>query len=238
VVFQSNRSGDGDQIFAANADGTGAAQLTGTEVIFAANPLWSPDGKWLVFQNQREDGNFDIVVMDSAGGPLRRLTAGNSNMVPSVSRDGSRVWFVSNRTGQDEIWSVPFSGGREVQFTFEGRRAPQESPDGKTLYYLDSSGTLYARNATGGSERRVMAGVVGYTPMNDGLYVVRGGEAGANPLLYFVDLSGARERIVSEVPAHWNLNRAYLSVSPDRRRVLYSALPSVNLIIQMVEGFR
>jgi Tol biopolymer transport system component len=238
VVFQSNRGGDGDQIFAANADGTGAAQLTGTEVIFAANPVWSPDGKWLAFQSQREDGNFDVVIMDSAGGPLRRLTAGNNNVVPSVSRDGSRVWFVSNRTGQDEIWSVPFSGGREIQFTSEGRRAPQESPDGKTLYCLDSSGTLYARNTTGGPEGRVMAGVVGYAPMDDGFYVVRRGEAGATPVLYFVDLTGAREQVVSEAPAHWNLNRAYLSVSPDRRRFLYSAMPTVNLVIQMVDGLR
>ena len=233
------RGDDGDQIFAANADGSGAAQLTGAEVILAANPSWSPDGKWVVFQNQREDGNFDEVVMDSAGGPLRRLTTGNNNTMPSVSRDGSRVWFVSNRTGRNEIWSVPFSGGAEVQFTFEGRRAAQESPDGRTLYCLDASGGhLYARTTAGGPEQRIMQGVVAYAPVHDGLYVVRTPEAGATPVLHVTDLSGGWERVVSAVPGHTTFDKALVSVSPDRRRILYSATPEATNVIEVLDGFR
>jgi serine/threonine protein kinase/sugar lactone lactonase YvrE len=241
VVWASNRAGDGDHIFAANADGSEVAQLTGAEVIFAANPSWSTDGKWVVFQNQREDGNFDIVVMDAAGGPLRRLTTGHTNTVPIVSRDGTRVWFVSNRTGRHEIWRVPFSGGEEVQVSFEGRRAPQESPDGRTLYCLDSEGTLYARDIASGSETRVLPGVVAYAPMSDGFYVVRTPEAAgaATPVLQFTDLSGGRARVIAAVPGHYALDKAMVSVSPDRRRILYSATPAAAMsVIEMLEGFR
>jgi Tol biopolymer transport system component len=238
IAFQSNRGGEGDEIYAANSDGTGVARLTGDDVIHAANPVWSPDGKWLAFQNQREDGNFDIVVMDSAGGPMRRLTTGNNNTTPNVSRDGSRVWFVSNRTGRQEIWHVPFGGGPEVRFTFEGRRAPQESPDGRTLYCLDASGTLYARPIAGGPERRVLSGVVGYAPVDDGLYIVKSVATGETPALHFIPHSGGPGRLVSDVPGYYVLDRAFLSVSADRRRILYSTFANVGAVIEMIEGFR
>jgi hypothetical protein len=213
-------------------------QLTGKEVIHAAYAAWSPDGKWLVFQNQREDGNFDIVVMDSRGGPLRRLTTANNNTVPIVSHDGSRVWFVSNRTGRPEIWHVPFAGGAEAQFTFEGRRAPQESPDGKTLYSLDSGGSLYARSMAGGPERRVLSGVAGYAPVDDGIYVVPAFETGATPAVHLFDLSGGHDRSVSNLPGYFTQDGALVSVTPDRRTIIYSAYPSVSSVIQMIDGFR
>lgn len=105
----------------------------------------APDGKWLPFENQREDGSFDVALMESSGGPMRRLTTGNNNTGPVFSRDGRRVWYTSTRTGRPEIWNVPLAGGPETQFTFEGRSGPGESPDGVTLYYTDLSGNLFAQ---------------------------------------------------------------------------------------------
>ena len=238
IVFESNRAGDGDQIYAANADGSEVVQLTGKEVIHAANAAWSPDGKWLVFQNQREDGNFDIVVMDSRGGPLQRLTTAHNNTVPIFSRDGSRVWFVSNRTGRPEIWNVPVAGGTEAQFTFEGRRAPRESPDGKTLYCLDATSNLYARPTAGGPERRVLSGVVGYAPVDDGIYAVPAFGTGVTPVLHLFDLSGGHDRTVSNLPGYFIQDSALVSLTPDRRTIIYSAYPSVSSVIQMIDGFR
>jgi Tol biopolymer transport system component len=238
VVFQSGRAGDGDQIFTANADGTQIVQLTGKDVIFASNPSWSPDGKWVVFPSQREDGNFDIVVIDSGGGPVRRLTNGNNNLVPRFSRDGSRVWFVSNRTGRNEIWSVPFAGGAEVQFTHEGRRAPQESPDGKTLYSIDTDFNLQARSTAGGADRHIVSQVAAYAPVDDGIYVVPRVASGATGQLHLVDLSGGRDRFLSELPSFYTQERGAVSVSPDRQRILFTSLPTANSVIQMVDGFR
>ncbi len=237
VVFQSNRAGEGDQTFTANADGSDVVQLTGKEILYASNPSWSPDGKWVVFPSQREDGNFDIVVIDASGGPVRRLTTGNNNLTPRVSRDGSRIWFVSNRTGRNEVWSVPFAGGAEVQFTHEGRRSPQESPDGKTLYTIDANLNLQARSTAGGADRQILSRVQAYAAVADGFYVVPAFATGETPKLHFVDLSG-RDRFISDVPALFLQDRASVSVSPDRRRILFTSAPSLNTVIQMVEGFR
>ena len=238
VVFQSTRAGDGDQIFTANADGTEIVQLTGKDVVYASNPWWSPDGKWVVFSNMREDGNFDIVVIDSHGGPMRRLTTGNNNLAPRFSRDGSRIWFVSNRTGRNEIWSVPFAGGAEVQFTHEGRRAPQESPDGKTLYSIDADLNLHARSTTGGQDRQVLTRVMAYAAVDDGFYVAAPVPLGAMAQLRFVDLSGGPDRIISDMPSFFPQDRAVVSVSPDRRHILFTSAPNLNVVIQMVDGFQ
>jgi Tol biopolymer transport system component len=236
VVFRSCRAGDGDQIFSANADGSQIVQLTGKEVIYGSNPSWSPDGKWVTFPNQREDGNFDIVVIASSGGPLRRLTTGNNNLAPRFSRDGSRIWFVSNRTGRNEVWKVPFAGGADVQVTHEGRGAPRESPDGMTLYTLDSDFNLHAQSTSGGADRQVFSRVLAYAPVDDGFYVVPTFGAGVTPQLHFVDLTGGHDRLISDLPAFWPQER--LSVSPDRQRILFTSMPTLSSVIQMVEGFR
>jgi serine/threonine protein kinase/Tol biopolymer transport system component len=237
VVFQSGRAGDGDQIFAADADGGGIVRLTGQQVLSAGQPAWSRDGKWLTFRSQQESGSVEIVVMASDGGPLRQLTRGHNNQAPTFSRDGSRVWFDSNRTGRSEIWSVPFGGGSERQFTTEGRRAAQESPDGAALYYLDGQSNLYRRPIGGGSERVVAAGVLSFLVVDDGLYLVRPAANSDHPRLDFTSLSGASSRVVSELPGYWVAASTRVSVSPDGRRILYTRYVPNN-VIQMVDGFR
>ncbi len=238
IAFQSGRLGNGDHIFAANADGSGVVQLTGNDVTFAATPDWSPDGKWLTFSTQRDDGGFDIAVMESSGGPARRLTAGNDNNQPVFSHDGRRVWFTSTRTGRSEIWSVAFEGGPETQFTSEGRMTARVSTDGRTVYYQDFSGNLYARQLAGGPERRIatdLAGRSAFTVVRDGIYLVRADKQGSNGVLYFADLAGQSGRVVSDLPGYWTAGGP--SVSPDRRTILYSHyIP--NSVVEVMEGIR
>ena len=83
-----------------------------------------------------------------------------------------------------------------------------------------------------------MQGVVAYAPVHDGFYVVRTPEPGGTPVLHVTDLSGRRERVVSAVPAHGSFDKALVSVSPDRRRILNSAAPAAMSVIEMLDGFR
>jgi len=49
---------------------------------------------------------------------VRRVTTGDSDdVVPSWSRDGRWVYFVSNRSGENQVWKVPAEGGEAVQVT-------------------------------------------------------------------------------------------------------------------------
>lgn len=56
--------------------------------------------------------------------------------------------------------------------------------------------------------------------------------------LKFVDLSGGHDQIISGMPSFFPQDRASVSVSPDRRRILFTSVPNINAVIQMVDGFR
>ncbi len=64
-----------------------------------------PDG-WIVFVSARH-GNADIFLMDTADGSLSRLTTDPAaDHRPAISADGSRVIFVSERSGQPDLYLI------------------------------------------------------------------------------------------------------------------------------------
>ena len=93
----------------------------------------------------------------------RRLTqtADQWNFEPHVSPDGTRIAFVSTRSGSEEIWLEGADGEKPTPLTsFEGARleTPRWSPDGKRLVFsvrLKEWANLYTVDATGGSVERL-----------------------------------------------------------------------------------
>ena len=90
------------------ADGSNAVQLTDRLGREQCGPRWSPDGRWIAFDSMTEAGDFDVLLIDAAGGPPRRLASTPYyESLPSWSRDGRFVYFSSNRSGRFEVWRVP-----------------------------------------------------------------------------------------------------------------------------------
>jgi Tol biopolymer transport system component len=75
MVF--NSAAHRQDVYVINADGTGLRQLTNTPSRVDESQSWSPDGKHIAFQSDR-DGNFEIYVMDADGANQQRLTRNNS----------------------------------------------------------------------------------------------------------------------------------------------------------------
>ena len=142
IAFNSRRSGDTDEIWVASADGSGARQLTTGPGSRQSLPAWSPDGHHIAFESRGADGRSHIWVIPADGGVPRRATtdAGEEN-APLWSRDGTRIYFLSDRGGQGlwgghDAWQVPAAGGPAERVTERGS-APvmYESADGTELIY-------------------------------------------------------------------------------------------------------
>lgn len=91
----------------------------------------------------------DVFTVPIEHGPTRNLT-NSSNAHDKWARwspDGSKIAFISDRTGEEEIYLInqDGSGGLE-QLTNGGkamRYAPEWAPDGKRLAFSDKDGKLY-----------------------------------------------------------------------------------------------
>jgi len=78
---------------------------------------WSPDGQWLAFEssasyvpNGNPEGDSEIYVVRPDGTDIRQLTKnGDEDRFASWSWDGTRLIFLTDRTGNEEVFSIKFS---------------------------------------------------------------------------------------------------------------------------------
>ena len=89
---------------------------------FDAFPSWSPDGKFIVFESDR-DGDLEIYVMNADGSSPRQLTDNSmTDGYATFSPDGENIAFQSDRYGAPQIFVVRSSGSEEISMTEEGVR--------------------------------------------------------------------------------------------------------------------
>lgn len=97
----------------------------------------------------------DIFSVPAEKGPTRNLTRSSDahDKWPSWSPDGSKIVFLSDRTGEEELYLVDQQGQQEPeQLTHGGaamRYAPAWAPDGKRLAWSDKDGKLYVLTLAG-----------------------------------------------------------------------------------------
>ena len=243
IAFASDRAGGPLEIWLAGADGTNAVRLTRGSARGGSSPRWSPDGRSIAFDVQGADGRCDVWTIRVDGSGLRQLTRDPANdYMPSWSREGRFVYFASNRTGRNEVWRVPASGGAEERVTGDGGCVPQEALDGRTLYYLRScaSDALLARPTAGGPERTLVPCVDtrSFAVGPGGVHHVHCAEErdadAARRVLHLLDPETGRDRAIGAFESQWT---GGLSVSPDGRSVIYSS-GAFSTDLMMIENFR
>ena len=120
-----------------------------TRLTFEGNanhyPVWTPDGKRIAFQSNKEGPpNIFWQLADGSGG-LERLTTSEYIQAPmSWSPDGQLLAFIEvNPTTGYDIWVLRLSDRKAQPFlrTPFNEAAPRFSPDGRWLAYIsDESG--------------------------------------------------------------------------------------------------
>jgi Tol biopolymer transport system component/DNA-binding winged helix-turn-helix (wHTH) protein len=169
-AIQSLRSGS-QEIWISSMDGKELRQLTFLRGPLTGSPAWSnhvegqPDR---ILFDSRPDGHSHIFAVPAGGGQSRQLSFGNANdIVPRWSRDDQWVYFRSNRGGRWQLWKVAAAGGDPQPVTTGDGIEPQESPDGRWLYYTrGNEDGIWRTPVAGGPEVQVSkqpsAGYWGY----------------------------------------------------------------------------
>lgn len=162
IYFGSNRDG-GFRLWRADVSSPGRASGLQPINIASANPIQlstARTGTKLVYSDLVQDLNIWRLDLASAGKPetawSRVVGSTGEDILPSLSPDGTRLCFLSDRTGEQELW-VSASDGTGARQLTRGRRRPvagRWSPDGKTIvfHHIDTPG-IYLVDANGGVPR-------------------------------------------------------------------------------------
>lgn len=103
----------------------------------------SPQGRRAVFS-----ARGDIFTVPAEKGPTRNLTRSSDahDRLPRWSPDGRRIAFVSDQSGEEQLYVIAQDGGALEQVT-QGVRGrlynPQWSPDSKRIAFSDKEGKAY-----------------------------------------------------------------------------------------------
>jgi len=162
VIAYARSGGDGSRraIHVANADGSGAVQIT-DGLHFDSHPAWSPDGTRLAF-SRLEDGVSAIYVVNADGSNLQRRTVMGQAYFPAWSPDGTRIVYNDENgliyaSEADGDWTVRLLLG----FVDEWSGHPAWAPDGATIAFIkgsfDFGAGIHLMNADGSNLRPLVA---------------------------------------------------------------------------------
>ncbi len=240
VAFGSNRSGL-MQVWACDGDGVNPVQLTRFELGGSGTPRWSPDGHWIAFDHQGKEG-WRIYVMASDGGQVRILAPDEGDsVIPSWSGDGKWIYYSSDQTGRFEIWKRASQGGQGVQLTRTGGWVAFESHDGQSLYYTKGSDSvpdqeLWVLPLRGGAEKKVLESVWlrAFVVTEDGIYYIQAPGIDGNASVRFRSFATSQDEEIARIKHPFQ----GLTVSPDRKTILFSANVRSGGNVMVVDNFR
>ncbi len=204
IVFQSNRTGIA-QIYIMNADGSDLKQLTDYPR-GAETPVWSPDGRSIVYGAYVGDDNNDVFIMNPDGSSRKQLTGSPGyDGHPHWSADGQRIFYNSDQTSPDpgaewskrwhEIFSMKADGTDLRQHTHCRSVCTYGSlsPDGRKITYRKTTDApAYSWDLTLGSP---------------------------NSEVFVADVNGANEVNLSNNAAF----DGWPAWSPDGKRIVFSS---------------
>ena len=155
VAFASRRSGNSD-IYLRPADGGGEELAVAATSQNEWPSDWSRDGKHLLYTKQDPETGYDLWYLERSGDgggwePHPFLQERFHQAAPKLSPNGRYVAYISEESGQREVYVQPFpEGGRKVTVSNNGGSQVRWSRDGKELFYVEGERLMVVGVSTEG----------------------------------------------------------------------------------------
>ena len=160
ILYQGERN-----IYRMSPDGTDKHILTQWEDKRISQDLpleFSYDGSTILFISSLGGGsNNDIYTMATDGSNIKQLTQSKSydGGLCSFSPDGSKILFISYRSGKAQVYIMDNDGSKQIQLTnTKNNDHPEFSPDGSKIIFRsnrDGNSEIYIMNHDGSDQKRL-----------------------------------------------------------------------------------
>jgi dipeptidyl aminopeptidase/acylaminoacyl peptidase len=151
LAFDSNRRGHRD-LYITSANKANSEELLVESGQDKSVADWSPDGRFLLYHSIDPETSWDLWVlpMDGDRTPVAWLKTRITERSAKISPDGRWVAYISDESGQREVYVRPFSGtlseaaSEKWPVSTAGGAWPRWRADGRELYYLAPDDRLMA----------------------------------------------------------------------------------------------
>jgi TolB protein len=126
ILFVSNRGhiyGTGGFWRMKAQSGAEAREIHYEETTWKARPDFSPDGTKIVYSSYLGRQWHQLWLLPAAGGDAFPISYGDwDETYARWSPDGAQLAFISNRSGNTELWLQAFPGGMQRRLAADGRK--------------------------------------------------------------------------------------------------------------------
>jgi len=165
IVYSSLEKGGVYNLWWIRADGAGDAQRLAeskSKYTPQAAGSWRPDGKVLAFRESNPGTGDDIMTLSiegdeksgwKPGEPKPFVNSAFAELEPAFSPDGRWLAYISNESGNNEVYVRPFPGpGGKWQISTGGGLYPKWSSNGKELFYRTEDSKIMAVTYTASAD--------------------------------------------------------------------------------------
>jgi serine/threonine protein kinase len=200
IMFAGSAGSGNGSLWRIGRDGGKPVRFQSPTMVSTQPSVARQSGRMVYVNRQFETKIFKIPLGPRGGGEALPLieTEGDQRDL-GVAPDGSRIVFVSNRTGSKEIWIANSDGSTQTQLTFfngPSVGSPRWSPDGKRIAfdgYASGSSDIYLIPVEGGKPVRLTsdaANEIRPSWSHDGQWIYFGWDRGGNEEIWKIRPSG------------------------------------------------
>jgi eukaryotic-like serine/threonine-protein kinase len=170
IVFASTRKPIQGSLWRVSVSGGQPVAISAALYSVSYANIARRQGRRLAFNEAWTDSNIHLWTgsgIPPSGAPWRFgeptaiVNSTRADHSPAISPDGERIAFVSDRTGNEEIWVSRADGSKSIQLTSFGNASsgsPRWSPDGLRLAFdvwTSGKASVFIIDSHGGAPRRL-----------------------------------------------------------------------------------